>query len=241
MSVRLVYKSRMPVLRTLSQRIRHARTTMRQDRGLRKLTLQQVGDEVGVAAASAAEWEKERDEGGSEPTREKWLPLAQLLEVNPMWLIFGIGLPEQTQNGTLSSVSLRQPGGYIVTRVEPIEAAINIADAINNSKATASVHKKPGPNAFYLSPWDDSCAPRLRPSHGLVVDRDIPATPGRIVFAGIGVPRRPVLGRLVVARDSHGIQRTIRPLNSAWPDEIVGPDDEIIGVVDEHSYSLLDE
>ena len=33
-------------------------------------------------------------EGGSEPARDKWLPLAQLLDVNPMWLIFGMGLPE---------------------------------------------------------------------------------------------------------------------------------------------------
>lgn len=211
-------------------RFRQARTTYRTDRGVPKLSLQAVADHFGISKPSVAAWEK-----GVWPEKERMVPLANLLGVDPTWLYFGTGLPERTGHAKIAPYG---QGGNAVPIVSADDAASDFDNAIENPSGYSFVPDTPGPRWAWLTIWDRSNYPEMDIGHSVVVDADQPVRPGDWCFARVGESCRPVIGILSRVRDGGSVLSTIETVNDKWPNEVLGPDDAILAKVIRHTRTL---
>lgn len=76
---------------------------------------------------------------------------------------------------------------------------------------------------------DDSNAPEIRHGHAIVFDPARPPTPGKMVFASVGIERTPLIRKLRLSRMPDG--RTVQilePLNPDWGSHEIDPSTDFI-------------
>lgn len=217
-----MYKALMPKPH-IKHRIREARLAA-------KLTQEQLADRFGISPQAAQQWET----GRSKPALERIPELAALLGVSPLWLAWGIGLREQIEHGTIPA--LIQPlGGRIVPSINYMDAAQDLEAARETADEQAVAHFPCSEDAFRILVWDRSNSPTYDVGHSLIIDPAVKPRPEAMVFAVSGPERVPIFGQLRIGRHDGGLKYTIVPLNAAWPEHDVTPD-QIIGVESEHAY-----
>lgn len=220
----------MPKLATIHERIRYARVDLRKQRGLPKLTFREIAAPFGIAITSAREWEV----GPGQPTPDKIPALAKLLNVNIMWLAYGLGLPEHTSNDSLRA-KLEPGGGRTVPALSPSDAAKDFEQAIVEATTRSPAHFDCGPRAFSIELWSNANAPDFPIKARVVIDPDVKAQPGDMVFAVVG-DGEPAFGQLAQTRQGGVMVMVLRPRNPAFAEEIISDDGgRIIGTMTEHA------
>ena len=227
----MLYNAVMPGLRTLGERLKFSRVDLRQRRGLPRLSQEALGQALGVSKMAVSHWEANK----SAPANSIQKQLADILGVHVGWLIHGEGLSEQTGNGNVRPI---QSGGRTVPVVNPTEVARDYDNAIAQSAEALRVISEVGPRAFCVIVWDQSNAPELQIGHAVTIDPDQPTQPGDYCFAAVGIDRRPVMGRLVEARQDGTLIRTVETHNPRWANEPLGDGDVLIGPAVEHTRFL---
>lgn len=201
-------------------------------RRLRGMLQRHVAEHFKISVQSVSQWES----GATSPEQERLPLIAQFYNVSPLWLAFGMGLPEQDENATLPVV-LRRRGGTQVPRVDQALAARNAEAAMRQAVSYTSARFPCSDRAFEVLINDDSNAPEIRQGHAIVFDPDRPATPGKMVFASVGERRTPLIRKLRLSRLSDGrTAQILEPLNGDWDSHTIDPStDFIIGTETERA------
>lgn len=206
----------------LSQRIREARKRAR-------LSLDDVGKRLGVTRQAVSQWET----GDAEITKERLFALPAILSCDPLWLFYGVGLPDPAASGTVP-LTLRMHGGRGVPKVAANEAAADHQRAMATANVIVPVVFDVNPGAFALDVWDSRNSPDFLIGHRIVIDPSISYAPGDYVFVAVGKEARPLFGRLRVEAAGSERRQYIRADNPNWPEEPLDADSRIIGRLVEH-------
>lgn len=209
-----------------ASRIREARQNAR-------LTQEQLADRFGISSQAVQQWET----GRSKPEHDRIPELATILNVNVLWLAFGIGLREQNETHRLSSV-IDFPGVRRVPSVHHIAAARDLPSARVSATEHVIAHFPCSTDAFRVAVWDRSNSPDINIGDSIIFDPHIRPKPEHIVFAAHGDEREPIIGMLHVARGDGTTRWIVRPANPAWPEHEVVPQN-VLGVLSEHSSQRL--
>lgn len=202
---------------------------LREARRLRKMSADAVADAFGISRSSVLQWEQ----GTTIPESSKLLQLPAILRVNPLWLLYNLGLPEPTTNDTLGP-SVRVVGER-VPRVAASAAMTGLSQARRSSiDFVPAVQPEPQLDDFAIDIWDDRNATDYVPGDYVILRIGIPIQPGRFVLAGIGEQREPTFGQL--SRVNGGWM--IRYINPLWGVQPVTPD-QIAATMVAHVRGLL--
>ena len=202
-------------MRNLAQRLRAAREAA-------DLTLDAVGKAVGVTAQAVYRWEK----GSSLPSSDRIARLARVLNVTPDYLLTGT---DSVRDTTAQSGA----GGQ---RTVPVYLHDDIASGTLSPKRQASTHFPCGPDAYAVSLWDNSNAPRFAIGDQVVIDPGIVPDPGDMVLAVIA--GQSVFARYETAAVNGTRHVLLRPLDEKWaPHALVESQSRaaIRGVMTEHA------
>lgn len=219
-------------MKDFGHRLRQARTTLRQQRGLPKLTLQEVADLIEVSPAAISQWER----GTTIPQTETMLALPGLLQISPLWLLYGIGLPEQSGTGKIDP-EVKAVGEVRVPKVAAIDFAKNIPQAVSStSEYLPSFQPNVEPTDAYIEIWDSANTDRFQPGDYVMIRPTLASRvrPGDYVLAAIGAGQEPAFGAL--GRTDAGWQLVYD--NPLWGRRPLTSDDRIVGVMIAHISKL---
>lgn len=201
-------------LKTIGDRVRFARTELREQRGQRPMPQRVVADHLGIAIPSVSEWERNT----AQPSRDRMPDLAVVLGVDLLWLEYGIGLPDAGVNDKLKVIPLAV-NGRLVPVVDPAIAADDEGLAISSSISKSYTSYQSGSRVYKLRVWNDSnscpgSAISLAEGDDVTIDGSADCKPGDMVFA-VTDERQPIIGMLYVDR-SVGLAVEIRHQNPAY-------------------------
>ena len=208
-----------------------------------ELSLEGVGEVLGISGSAVSQWET----GRTYPSRKSLLQFAELTGFGAMWLESGAG-----------DAQARDKKLWLYSNMVPLITPSQAADANDIRAFLAGFHKdlQLGPlhtlssdyppvitsrfpcskmGGFALEIFDRSNATEYEIGDIIILDADVEPVPGDMVFAAIDVEKRPAFAKYLPRR-RHTI---LKPLNSDWGDEVIGPgylEGRIIAVMTERIH-----
>lgn len=193
------------------------------------LTLEEVGTKLGISAQAVGQWEKL----GSIPSSPRLKKACALYGISDDFAITGIDLTEHKENNTVKPVTHTE--GRAVPRLSMLDAIERTSGKMRAPTSYSHTQFPCSESSYTLEISDTSNEPEFQRDDIVVIDPELDAAPGDMVFASVGPERRPVFRRLEVSTD--GAYR-LTPLNSVWGNGdviIPGQTGEILGVMSEHT------
>lgn len=206
-------------MKTLGDRLRKARTDA-------ELTLREVGEKCGGKTPQAVgQWEKNE----TIPSARDLGIVAVLTGVSLNWLIYG-GDSAAFNNISSTKASV----GRIVPSVEWTKLEQFFAGDQAAAAGAARSHFPCGSNSFQTFVVDRANEPEMGPGDSIIVDPDLPPTPGQYCLAVVD-------GTYMIRRLRVRAKRIeLVPNNDSW-DVVEAPSaaESIIGPVTEHSRRMI--
>lgn len=192
---------------------------LRASRKAKGLSLQEVGQRLGVSAQAVQQWEKNR----TAPDAARLSALSRLLEIGLTWLLTG--------HGSLEDIGT-QPGpqrGRTVPRVSMQDLSLGNMVA---AQTYVTTHFPCSPQAFAIILEDASGEPEFRAGDTVVIDPNILAAPGDMILA---IVRGGALFRRIRFLSQMPMRFILEPINMLWAAEEASDISVIIGVMSEHT------
>jgi len=206
-----------------------SRLKIARERHAPRLSMRALGELLSVSDAAVAQWES----GKTLPEGKTLLALPRVLGVSPLWLLYGLGLPEQTKDDTLPN-GIRLVGDLRVAHVTAAHAAVDISAAVAGATRTVpAVHDDVGPGDCGIDIWDDSNSPDFAVADYIIV-RPLSQTtvqPGDYVLVAIGSTSAPAFGQVGRGPDGGWV---LHYRNQLWGSRPLGQDDKIVAVMCAH-------
>lgn len=199
---------------TFGSRLRDARKRA-------KLSGPKVAKHLGVSAQTVSFWERDVNF----PEVAKLIEISVLIGVKVDWLLTGKDGPSEGLAG-------------VVGRIVPKITAQDLADFDPMSEQIANIgrgrvltHFPCGPKSFQITLWDRSNAPAYDQGDSVIIDPELPPTPGDMVLAL--VEGNPLFRRY----RERGAELELAPLNPDWNTVTctIGSTARLLGTMSEHS------
>lgn len=204
---------------SFGDRVRRKRTEL-------DLSLQQLGDRLGVTNQAVHKWES----GRSFPKKDHLIALATVLQTTVAFLLTGAGENRSITEGTLAN-PLRYQEGRVVPTYTP-EQAIDKKSRPSNV-LRFQTHFSCSDTAFQIPIWNRCNDPVFIVGDAIVIDPSEQPLPGDMVLAAIGAPPTPFFAKYTLTSATDVV---LQPLNPDWPSQrFDATRDRIIGVMTEHS------
>jgi transcriptional regulator with XRE-family HTH domain len=226
---------------TMGDRLRFARVSA-------ELSLEAVGEALGITGSAVSQWET----GKTYPSRKSLVQFAELTSFAVVWLESG-SVSVRTRNESILSHN-----SAMVPLITPSQAAdegnlraflgelyLKFSAALAsgaNHKATAdrphivnTMFSCSMTGGFALEVFDRRNATDYEIGDIVVLDAEIVAVPGDMVFAAVDVEKRPVFAKYL-PRGQHIV---LKPLNPDWGDEVIGPgylEGRVVAVMTERTH-----
>jgi transcriptional regulator with XRE-family HTH domain len=192
-----------------------------------EFSLEGVGEALGITGSAVSQWET----GRTYPSRKSLLQFAELTGFGAMWLESGAG-----------DAQARDKKLWLHSNMVPLITPSQAADANDIRTFLAGFHKELqlGPSrklsadyppvitsrfpcsregGFALEIFDRRNATEYEIGDIIILDADVEPVPGDMVFAAVDAEKRPAFAKYL-PRGPHTI---LKPINSDWGDEVVGP------------------
>ena len=191
-----------------------------------ELSLEGVGEVLGISGSAVSQWET----GRTYPSRRSLLQFAELTGFGAMWLESGAG-----------DAQARDKKLWLYSNMVPLITPSQAADMNEIRAFLAGFHKELqlGPHklsadypsvitsrfpcskegGFALEIFDRRNATEYEIGDIIILDANVEPVPGDMVFAAIDGGKRPAFAKYL-PRGRHTI---LKPLNSDWDDEVIGP------------------
>lgn len=209
---------------TMGARIRRARET-------RKLTQDQLGEQIGVSRAAVAQWELDQ----TSPLGKRMVALAAALNVTEEWLSYGVG-PAPRAGAVAEEIPLlsrEEAAGHFK---QPETRAIFYESRYRHP--TLKPSGEVGKFAFALEVGGPALAPKFAPGDIVIIDPDVKPDPGNFVFAILDGEEETVFGRYRPrGKEADGAPiYELAPVNPDFPTHYIDGNHRarIIGTMVEH-------
>lgn len=206
-----------------------SRLKIARERHAPRLSMRALGELLSVSDAAVAQWES----GKTLPEGKTLLALPRVLGVHPLWLLYGLGLPEQTKADTLPN-GIRLVGDLRVAHVTAAQATADMSAAVAAATRTVpAVHDDVQPGDCGIDIWDDSNSPEfsiddyviMRPLSKMVIQ------PGDYVLVSIGPTSSPTFGQIGRGPDGGWV---LHYRNQLWGSRPLNQADKIVAVMCAH-------
>lgn len=191
---------------TIGARLRFAREAAR-------FSQVELARRIGIRSQTVNQWES----GAKNPGRINLFKAIDILNVPPMWVIYGGALPEQDTNGCFVT--------EINSRMVPMLSLNSVtADLVHRVDLSSIDVKKKipanfpcGDRAFAIEVPNDSNAPRYPKGTRWIMDPHESPLPGDMVVALYGASAQPIIGEIHFETAATGQVTIVSPLNPKWP------------------------
>lgn len=191
-------------------------TRLKNQRKYKKLTQQKVADAVGVSKTSVIYWEKDENL----PKHDSLMALAQILGVNPDYLLYG----KENESLNKNVIAPFPISGRLVPVISWVQAgAWTTVDSVpigTQFKEWLPPNPKCGKNGYGLIVVGESMFPDFRPGDKIYVNPDFQISDlktGDLVIVSCTGETEATFKKLIV--ESNGMY--LEPLNPKWHEKII--------------------
>ena len=225
---------------TMGDRLRFARVSA-------ELSLEAVGEALGITGSAVSQWET----GKTYPSRKSLVQFAELTSFAVVWLESG-SVSMRTRDESVwsyntATVPLIMPSQATQDGLRAFlgELHLKFSSALAIGAAHNSAAHRPLmvttrfpcsiTGGFGLEIFDRRNATDYEIGDIVMLDAEVEPVPGDMVFAAVDVERRPVFAKYL-PRGQHTV---LKPLNSDWGDEVLGPgylEGRVVAVMTERTH-----
>ena len=225
---------------TMGDRLRFARESA-------ELSLEAVGEALGITRSAVSQWET----GKTYPSRKSLVQFAELTSFAVVWLESGsvsvrtrdeslwshnsATVPLITSSQAADEGDLRAFLGELYLRFSTALATATHKGAADLPYMVTTRFPCSMTGGFALEIFDRRNATDYEIGDIVMLDAEVEPVPGDMVFAAVDVEKRPVFAKYL-PRGQHIV---LKPLNSDWGDEVIGPgylEGRVVAVMTERTH-----